>query len=33
LLFATRNGTPWDTDTLRKRQFHPLLKKLGIERC
>jgi integrase len=33
LLFATRNDTPWDTDTLRKRKFHPLLKKLGIERC
>jgi integrase len=33
LLFATRNGTPWDTDTMRKRKFHPLLEKLGIERC
>jgi integrase len=33
LLFATRNGTPWDTDTVRKRKFHPLLEKLGIERC
>jgi integrase len=33
LLFATRNGTPWDTDTLRKRKLHPLLEKLGIERC
>ncbi len=33
LLFATRNGTPWDTDTVRKRKLYPLLKKLGIERC
>jgi integrase len=33
LLFATRNGTPWDTDTLRKRKLYPLLQKLGIERC
>jgi len=33
LLFATRNGTPWDTDTIRKRKLYPLLKKLGIERC
>jgi integrase len=33
LLFATRNGTPWDTDTVRKRKFHPLLQKLGIVRC
>ena len=33
LLFATGNGTPWDVDTLRKRRLHPLLKKLGIERC
>jgi len=33
LLFATRNGTPWDTDTVRKRKLYPLLKELGIERC
>jgi integrase len=33
LLFATRNGTPWDTDTVRKRKLYPLLAKLGIERC
>jgi integrase len=33
LLFATRNGTPWDTDTVRKRKLYPLLEKLGIERC
>ena len=33
LLFATRNGTPWDTDTVRKRKLHPLLEKLRIERC
>ena len=33
LLFATRNGTPWDTDAVRKRKLHPLLEKLGIERC
>jgi integrase len=33
LLFATRNGTPWDTDTMRKRKLYPLLEKLGIERC
>jgi len=33
LLFATRNDTPWDTDTVRKRNLYPLLQKLGIERC
>lgn len=33
LLFATRNCTPWDTDTIRKRKLYPLLEKLGIERC
>ncbi|MCU1300503.1 MAG: hypothetical protein JWQ87_787 [Candidatus Sulfotelmatobacter sp.] len=31
LLFATRNGTPWDIDTIRKRKLCPLLEKLGIE--
>ena len=33
LLFATRNGTPWDTDVVRKRKLYPLLRKLNIERC
>jgi integrase len=33
LLFATSNGTPWDTDVVRKRKLYPLLEKLGIERC
>jgi len=33
LLFTTRNGTPWDTDVIRKRKLYPLLEKLGIERC
>ena len=33
LLFATRNGNPWDTDTVRKRNLYRLLQKLGIERC
>jgi integrase len=33
LLFATSNGTPWDTDVVRKRKLYPLLKKLGIEKC
>jgi integrase len=33
LLFATRNGTPWDADVVRKRKLYPLLEKLGIERC
>ena len=33
LLFASRNGTPWDVDTLRKRKLYPLLKRLGIKRC
>jgi integrase len=33
LLFATRNGTPWDADVVRKRKLYPLLAKLGIERC
>jgi integrase len=30
LLFATRNGTPWDQNLLLKRQFRPLLRALGI---
>jgi len=33
LLFATCNGTPWDHSLVRKRKFHPLLKKLGIHQC
>jgi integrase len=33
LLFATGNGTPWDTDVIRKRKLYPLLKKLGVKRC
>jgi integrase len=33
LLFATGNGTPWDSDLVRKRKLYPLLEKLGIERC
>jgi integrase len=33
LLFATRNGTPWDHSPVRKRRFHPLLKRLGIPQC
>jgi integrase len=33
LLFATSNGTPWDTDVVRKRKLYPLLEKLGVERC
>jgi integrase len=33
LLFATRNGTPWDANMLVKRKLHPHLEKLGIQRC
>jgi integrase len=33
LLFATKNGTPWNHNMVRKRKFHPLLKRLGIELC
>jgi integrase len=33
LLFATKNGTPWDADVVRKRKLYPLLKTLGFERC
>lgn len=32
LLFATRNGTPWDANLLVKRRLYPLLDSLGIER-
>jgi integrase len=31
LLFATRNGTPWDANMVRKRHFLPLLKALNIQ--
>jgi integrase len=31
LLFATRNGTPWDPNMQRKRRFRSLLKSLNIE--
>ncbi|MFY9559085.1 MAG: site-specific integrase [Terriglobales bacterium] len=33
LLFATQSSTPWDHSLVRKRKFHPLLKKLGIPQC
>ena len=33
LVFATKNGTPWDHSLLRKRKFHPLLRNLGISQC
>src|SRR5205807_6874476 len=33
LLFATNINTPWDHSLVRKRKFHPLLKKLGIPQC
>ena len=32
LLFATRNGTPWDANLLVKRKLYPLLDSLGIDR-
>jgi integrase len=32
LLFATRNGTPWDANLLVKRKLYPLLDSLGVER-
>ena len=31
LLFATRNGTPWDGNEVVKGHLHPLLDRLGIE--
>jgi integrase len=31
LLFATRNGTPWDANLLLKRKFRSILKRLGID--
>jgi integrase len=33
LLFASRNGTPWDANLIVKRKLHPLLALLGIRRC
>lgn len=33
LLFATKNGTPWDADVVRKRKLYPLLERLNIPRC
>ena len=33
LLFAIKTGTPWDHSLVRKRKFHPLLKRLGIPQC
>jgi len=33
LVFATKNGTPWDADVVRKRKLYPLLKKLNIRKC
>jgi integrase len=32
LLFAARNGSPWDANLLVKRKLYPLLDSLGIER-
>jgi integrase len=33
LVFATKNGTPWDQNLVVKRKLHPLLECLGIRRC
>ena len=33
LLFATKRGMLWDHSLVRKRKFHPLLKRLGIPKC
>jgi integrase len=33
LLFASRNGTPVDSDNIRKRHLYPLLDNLGIRRA
>jgi hypothetical protein len=32
LVFATKNGTPWDQNLVVKRKLHPLLESLGIRR-
>ena len=31
--FATKKGTPWCADVVRKRKLYPLLAQLEIERC
>ena len=33
LVFATKNGTPWDQNLVVKRKLHPLLESLGVQRC
>ncbi len=33
LVFATRNGTPWDANLLVKRKFRPMLRQLEIQEC
>ena len=33
LVFATKNGTPWDQNLIVRRKLHPLLESLGIRRC
>lgn len=33
LVFATRNGTPWDQNLIVQRKLHPLLESLEIRRC
>jgi integrase len=33
LIFATRNGTPWDQNLVVKQKLQPLLESLGIRRC
>ena len=33
LVFATKNGTPWDQNLVVKRKLHPLLESLTIPRC
>jgi integrase len=33
LVFATRNGTPWDANLLVKRKFRPMLRQLNIQEC
>jgi len=33
LLFATEKDTPWDHSLIRRRKFHPLLRRLGIPQC
>jgi integrase len=33
LVFATKNGTPWDQNLVVKRKLHPLLESLGVRSC